>query len=137
LTDIEASLAHPADLSLAGGIDHAEAVAFWISEDDKVRICGPFVPMDLGRAQCDQALDLSSLILRVEIEVKARRDLQRRAHLIEREMRAVPVSRAEESEVVALSVVAANVAEGRLPELRLTPQIVDPQNDRADTQHCR
>ena len=76
------------------------------------------------------------LIVGVHVEVEARRDLQGRANLVEREVRADPVGRAEENEVVALSVVSADVAERCLPELGLTPQIVDAQNDRADAEQC-
>jgi hypothetical protein len=32
-------------------------------------------------------------------------------------------------------VVATDIAEGCLPELRLTLQIIDAQNDRADAEH--
>jgi hypothetical protein len=41
------------------------------------------------------------------------------------------VGGAEEDEVVALPVVATDITEGCLPELRLTLQIIDAQNDRA------
>ena len=67
--------------------------------------------------------------------MEARRDLQGRPNLVERQVRADPVERTEENEVVALSVVSADVAEGGLPEVGLTPQIVDAQNDRADAEH--
>ena len=46
----ERTLGHPADLSLAGGIDHAESVPLWIGKDDVVRIRRSFVPVNLGRA---------------------------------------------------------------------------------------
>jgi hypothetical protein len=129
------ALAHPAGLSLAGRIDHAEPVPLWIREDDVVRVWRSFAPVNLGRAQSDQAFHLMRLIVGVQVEVKARRDLQGRANLVEREVRADAFRWAEQNEVVALSVVSANVAERCLPELGLTPQIVDAQNDRADTQH--
>src|SRR3989442_11894096 len=45
------------------------------------------VPVDLGRAQREQALDLPGLIVRVQVEVDARRDLQRRANQVEGEVR--------------------------------------------------
>ena len=67
--------------------------------------------------------------------MEARRDLQRRANLIEREVRTRAVGGAEKDEVVALPIVATDIAEGCLPELRLTLQIIDAQNDRADAEH--
>jgi hypothetical protein len=131
------TLAQPADLSLVRGIDDAEAVPLGIGEDDVIRVRRSFVPMDFGGAQRDQALDLSRLIIGVEVEVKTRRDLQGRANLVEGEVRPDPVGRAEQNEVVARSVVSTNVAERRLPELSLAAKIVDAQDDRADTEHCR
>jgi hypothetical protein len=74
-------------------VDHAEAVAFRISEDDVVRVRRSLVPVDLGRTQREQALDLARLIVRVQVEVDARRDLQRRANLVEGEVRPDAVSR--------------------------------------------
>ena len=65
--------------------------------------------MDLGRAERDQAFHLGGLFGGVEVEVEAGRDLQGGAHLVEREVRADPVRRAEENEVVALSIVAADL----------------------------
>ena len=66
---------------------------------------------------------------------EARRDLQRRGNLIEREMRTRAVGGAEKDEVVAFPVVATDIAEGCQPERRLTLQIIDAQNDRADAEH--
>ena len=57
--------------------------------------------------------------------VEARRDLQLRANLIEERCRPDSVGRAEQDEVVALAPVPPNVAERRLPEPRLTLEIVD------------
>ena len=125
------------DLSLGRRIDDAEAVPLGIGEDDVVRIRRSFVPMDFGRAEGDQARDFSCLIIGVEVEVKTRRDLQGRANLVERQVRPDPVGRAEQNEVVARSVVSTNVAERRLPELSLTANIVDAEDDRADTEHRR
>jgi hypothetical protein len=132
------TLVHRADLSLVPGTDDAEAVPLGIGEDDVVRIRRSLVPVNLGSAQSKQALDLSRLVLGVEGEVEARRDLQARANTVERKMRSDLVGRAEQNEVVARSVVSTNVAERRLRELSLTAKIVDAQNDRADTEHrCR
>ena len=50
--------------------------------------------------------------------------MQRRANLIEREVRTRAVGRAEKDEVVALPVVATDIAEGCLPERRLTLQMI-------------
>jgi hypothetical protein len=91
--------------------------------------------VNLGRTQREQALDLSRLIVRMQVEVDARWYLQRRTNLVEREMRPGPVGRAEQHEVVAFTVVSAHVAECRLPELRLALQIVHAQDDRADPNH--
>ena len=43
-------------------VDDAEAVALWVGEDDVVGIRRSFVPVNLGRAQGDQALNLTRLI---------------------------------------------------------------------------
>jgi hypothetical protein len=124
-----------APLALAGDVDDAEAVALGVGEDDVVGIGRSFVPMNLGRAERQQPLDLRSLIFGVEVEVEAWRDLQSRANLIEREVRTRAVGGREKDEVVAVAVVATDKAESRLPELRLTLQIIDAQNDRADAEH--
>lgn len=91
--------------------------------------------MNLRCAYRDQALNLVRLTIGIEVEVEARRDLQSRANLVEREVRADPVRRTEENEIVALSVVSADIAQRGLPELGLKAQIIDAQNDRADTEH--
>ena len=91
-------MAHPTRLYLAGDVDHAEAVAFGVGKDHVVGIRRSFVPIDRGRAEGQQAVDLRSLIFGVQIEVEARRDLQRRANLIEREVRTRAVGGAEKDE---------------------------------------
>lgn len=91
--------------------------------------------MNFGRAERQQALDVRGLIFGVEVEVEAWRDLQGRANLIEREVRTRAVGGSEKDEVGALAVVATDIAERCLPELRLTLQIIDAQNDRADAEH--
>jgi hypothetical protein len=122
-------------LCLPGDVDHAEAVALGVGKDHVVGIRRSLVPVDLGRAEGEQPFDLRRLIFGVQVEVKTRRNLQRRANLIEREVRTRTVGRAEQDEIVALPVVATDLAEGCLPELRLTLQIIDAQNDRADAEH--
>jgi hypothetical protein len=129
------TLAHAARVDLAGGVDHAEAVALGVGKDHVVGIRRSSVPVDLGRAEVQQPVDLRGLIFGVQVEVEARRDVQRRANLIEREVRARAVGGAEKDEVVARSVVATDIAEGCLPELRLPLQIIDAEDDRADAEH--
>src|SRR3989442_14839280 len=92
------------------------------------------VPVDLGRAQREQALDLPGLIVRVQVEVDARRDLQRRANQVEGEVRPDAVSRTQQHEVVALAL-PTDVVERSLPELGLALQIVHANNDRANANH--
>jgi hypothetical protein len=75
--------------------------------------------VDLGRAERQQPFDLPRLILGVEVEVQARRDLQGRSDLVEREVRPHAVLRSQQHEVVVVRLMATLVAEGRLPELRL------------------
>ena len=41
----------------------------------------------------------------------------------------------EKDEVVAVAVVTTDIAEGCLPELRLTLHVIEAQNDRADAEH--
>jgi cystathionine beta-lyase len=52
------------------------------------------VPVDLGGAQREQAFDLLRLILGVQVEVNARRDLQGRANAVEGQVRPSAVPRA-------------------------------------------
>src|SRR3989442_2459153 len=69
-------------------VDHAEAVALWIREDDVVGVRRSLVPVNLGGAQRDKALDLGGLVLSVQVEMDTRRDPQLRVMHVEREVRA-------------------------------------------------
>ena len=120
---------------LARDVDHAEAVPLGVGEDHVVGVRRSLVPVDLGRSEREQTLDLLTLVLGVQIEVETRRYLQRRADPVERDIRPHSVRRTEQDEVVALPVVSADIAERRLPEPSLTLEIVDAQNDRADAEH--
>src|SRR5712691_6925410 len=68
------------------GVHDAEAIALRIGQDDVVRVRRSLVPMDLGGTQRQQALNFSRLILRVQVKVDARGQLDRRANLVEREI---------------------------------------------------
>ena len=65
-----------------------------IGEDDVVRVRWPFVPVHLGRTAGEQAFDLARLVVRIQVEVEARRNLARRTNLVERKVRPGAVGRA-------------------------------------------
>ena len=118
---------------LARDVDDAEAVALGVLEDDVVRVRRALVPVDFACTELDEPRDFSCLLFGVEVEVDARRDLELRADLVERQVRAVAVPRAQQDEVLALD--ASLVAECGLPELGLALEIVHAHDDRADAEH--
>ena len=115
-------------------VHHAEAVALGVGEDHVVRVGRPLVPMDLGRPEADQAPHLAGLVLGVQVEVDLRRDLHRRPHPVEGDVRSRAVARLEQDEVV-VGARARLVAQGRRPERRLALQVLDADDDRADAEH--
>src|SRR5687768_11061021 len=76
-------------------VDHAEAVALGIGQDDEVRVRRSLVPRHLGGAQTDEPPDLGGLILGVKVEVNSRRDLNVRGTTVEVEVRSHAVARAQ------------------------------------------
>src|SRR5207247_2768583 len=116
-------------------VDDTEAVALGVGENHVVGIGGPLVPVHLGGAERLQAVYLSRLVLRVQVKVKARGYLDLGRNVVEREVRAGAVFRAEEHEVVARPVITSSIVESCLPERGLAPEIVDAQHGRADAQH--
>ena len=80
-----------------------ETVAFGVGKDDVIGVRRSLVPVHLSRAQRLQPLHLPGLVLRVQIEVKAWRDLHRRGNLVERQIRPDSVPRSELDEVVVQS----------------------------------
>jgi hypothetical protein len=95
----------------------------------------------LGGAERDQPRDLGRLVLGVQVEVDARRDLDRRAHPVERHVRpdAIPRSHQDEVDGRVARILARDVAERGSPERRLERQVVDAETiDRhAHRGHCR
>jgi hypothetical protein len=85
----------------------------------------------LGRAERDEPLHLARLVLGVEVEVDARRDLHRGADPIERNVRPVAIPRSQQREIITVAL-ARDVTQRRGPERFLTRQIIDPQHDRTD-----
>ncbi len=117
-------------------VHDAEPIALGIGEDDVVGVGRPLVPVDLGRAQGDEALDLGGLILGVQVEVDPGWLLQGRADPVERDVRSHAIPRAEQDEAVVARFLARHVVERCRPERRLALDIVDAQDDRADTDHA-
>src|SRR5207249_11887158 len=111
-------------LSALARVDDAEAVALRVGEDDVVGVRGPLVPVDLGSSERDQAPDLGGLIVRVEVEVDARRHLYRRAHTVEGDVRPDAVPRTEQGEVVRVTP-ARHVVQRSRPERLLALEVVD------------
>ena len=73
----------PAQRRSTSRIDNAEPIAFRIRQDDVVGIERPFVPMHLRRPERNQALDLASLVVGVQVKMDPRRDLESGALSIE------------------------------------------------------
>ena len=71
----------------------------------------------------------------------ARRDVDRRADPVEREVRANAVPRAQQHEGLVVALAPRHVVERRLPELGLTLEVVDAEHDapydRADVSQRR
>ena len=59
------------DKRLAVRVYDAEAVALRIGKDYVVGVWRSFAPMHLGGSQSDQALDLSGLVVCVQVQVNA------------------------------------------------------------------
>ena len=67
--------------------------------------------------------------------MQTRGNLQARTNLVECHVRPNAISGSEQHEVLVVGLGAPLVVESRLPELRLAPQIVHAENDRADANH--
>ena len=121
----------------ARDVDHAEAVALGVGEDHVVGVGRLPVPVDLGRPEADEALDLGGLVLGVEVEVDPGRDMDLRADAVERDVGSVAGARPEQREalVVAALRAARHVVERRRPERLLALEVVDADDDRADADH--
>ena len=61
--------------TLACCVYDAEAVALGVGKDHIVRVEWSPVPVDLGGSERDQPLDLASLVVRIQVEVDARREV--------------------------------------------------------------
>ena len=66
----------PGEKRLAGHVHDAEAVALGIGQDHIVCVWRPFAPMHLGGAQSNQTLDLSGLVVGVEVQVHTWWDME-------------------------------------------------------------
>jgi hypothetical protein len=105
------------------GIYDAEAIAFRIGEDYVVSVRGSFAPVHFGSAQRDQALDLSSLIVGIQVQVNAWRHSDRCWMLVEGKVGSDTIPRAQQHEVVAV-FLARHIVKRSCPKCGLTLQII-------------
>ena len=101
-------------------VHDTEAVAFRIGEDDEVGRWWAFAPVDLGRAQGEQPLDLTCLIVGVQIQMNARWQRCRRRMLVEREVGSTAVAWTQH-DGVDIGILAGHVVQCRHPK---TPSVV-------------
>ena len=83
--------------------------------------------MHLGCSESDKSLHLFGCVFGIEIEVNAGRELHRRSHRVEGDVRTIAVSRRQQNEVVAVDL--PGVVESVAPELSLPLEVVDPDDD--------
>ena len=114
--------------ALPGCIHDAETVAFRIGEDHVVGFRRALAPVHLSGAQRDQALNLSSLVVGIQIKMYAGRHMEFGADPVEGQVGSNAVAGAEQDKIVAL-LLARRVIERRRPERRLALQVVHTQND--------
>lgn len=92
--------------------------------------------MNPGRAKRDEARHFGRLIIRVQVEMNTRRELQRRVMPIQCDVRPNTVSGTKKHEIVT-RFLARQIVERSCPECGLTSQIVDTQHYRSNPDHGR
>jgi hypothetical protein len=119
----------------SAAVDHAEAVAFGISQDHEVGIGWHPLPLHATRAQPDQPLHLGCLVIGIQIKVDFRWHLDIGMPSVQRDIWTYAVRWSQEDEV-RITPVARDVVERLGPELDLAVKVVDADDHRTDANHA-